>query len=82
MQRLDLLVIVARGDVLRRLHGFLGFQCEFVEADHYVFTSRSKIHRLKSVLLKTAGPAFQPAPGLSRHPATQRQKLTLRCLRR
>ena len=25
MQRLDLLMIVARGDVLRRLHGFLGF---------------------------------------------------------
>jgi hypothetical protein len=34
MQRLDLLMIVARGNVLRRLHGFLGFQCEFVEADH------------------------------------------------
>ena len=25
MQRLDLLMIVARGNVLRRLHGFLGF---------------------------------------------------------
>jgi hypothetical protein len=34
VQRLDLLVIVARRNVLRRLHGFLGFQCEFVEADH------------------------------------------------
>src|SRR6202049_1822369 len=69
MQRLDLLMIVARRDVLRRLHGFLGFQCEFVEADHYDFASRSKIHRLKSVLRKTVGAGFQPAPVLSRHAA-------------
>src|SRR5216683_1682786 len=42
MQRLDLLMIVTPGNVLRRLNGFLGFQCEFVEADHYVFASQSE----------------------------------------
>ena len=34
VQRLDLLIVVPRGDILRRLHGFLSFECEFVETDH------------------------------------------------
>ena len=34
VQRLDLLMVVPRGNVLRRLNGFLSFQCEFVEANH------------------------------------------------
>src|SRR5579864_5891827 len=55
MQRLDLLMIVARGNVLRRLHGFLGFQCEFIEADH-LFLPR---------IQKTLGPAYRTAAILS-----------------
>ena len=42
MQRLDLLMIVAFGDVLRSLHGFLGFYGEFVEADHWLLPPDSK----------------------------------------
>jgi hypothetical protein len=30
-------MVMPRGNVLRRLHGFLGFQCEFVEADHLFY---------------------------------------------
>src|SRR5579863_3593632 len=55
MQRLDLLMIVARRNVLRRLHGFLGFQGEFVEADHFFLPLDQK----------TLGPSYRPAPGLA-----------------
>jgi hypothetical protein len=34
VQRLNLLMIVPSSYFLRRLHGFLGLQCEFVEAHH------------------------------------------------
>jgi hypothetical protein len=34
VDRFDLLMIVARGNILRRLNGFLGLQCEFVKANH------------------------------------------------
>jgi hypothetical protein len=34
VQRLDLLLIVPRGDLLRFLHRLLRFYCEFVEAKH------------------------------------------------
>jgi hypothetical protein len=61
MQRLDLLMIVARGDVLRGLHGFLGFECEFVEADHaiyLVFGFFSRRQRGRHI----PGPAHREAP--------------------
>jgi hypothetical protein len=56
MQRLDLLMIVPRGNVLRRLNGFLSLQCEFVEADHLLLPRNQK----------RVGPFYQPAPLASR----------------
>jgi hypothetical protein len=34
VQRLNLLIVVPGSDILCRLDGFLGFEREFVEADH------------------------------------------------
>src|SRR5882762_10889906 len=42
MQRLDLLMIVPRGNILRRLNCFLRFECEFVEAEHVLSPSFAK----------------------------------------
>ena len=74
VQRLDLLMIVARRNVLRRLHGFLSFQCEFVEANHWF---------VPPVPRKSAGPVFLTGPcDCHEHAIPRRRQLTSRCSRR
>ena len=61
MQRLNLLLVVPRGNILRRLEGFLRLEGQFVEADHIVFT----VLFLRAVA-KTKGPAYHRPQGRSR----------------
>src|SRR6266699_5925125 len=63
MKRLDLLMIVPRSDLLRRLNCFLRFECEFVETEHVLSPPFSREHGAgcRPAPRRLSNPVFPPS---------------------